>query len=185
MSNLPSVIELGPADEAERLWVGSLEAREAADDDFPALCEALELGLRAVEILAIHRLMEVRDRFPATIQAQLETPAPDVDLVRDAVHAPNCLDFVAVLDLLSEGDLECVSPGMHRGWEDRRFACRRSRETAREAVGVTLEGDQREQLLVLAAYRNRVFRSPPPLRLVPLEILGAFGSLDRFKESLG
>ncbi len=184
MNNLPNVIELGPAEEAERLWMGSLEAREAADRDFPALCEALELGVRAVEILAVHRLMQVKECFPATIQAQLETPVADVDLLRDAVHAPNCLDFVAVLDLLSAEDLECVSPGMHRGWEDRRFACRRSRETAREALGVTLQGDQREQLLVLAAYRNRVFRSPPPLRLVPLEILGAFGSLDRFKESL-
>jgi hypothetical protein len=185
MSNLPSVIELGPGEEAERLWVGALEAREAADDDFPALCEALELGVRAVEILAVQRLMEVKDRFPATIQAQLETPAPEVDLHRDAVQETHCLDFVAVLDLLSENDLECVSPGMHRGWEDRRFACRRSRETAREALGVTLDGKEREQLLVLAAYRNRVFRSPPPLRLVPLEILGAFGSLDRLKASLG
>jgi len=44
MSSLPSVIDLGPAEEAERLWYGALEAREAADDDFPALCEALEEG---------------------------------------------------------------------------------------------------------------------------------------------
>ena len=184
MSSLPSVIELGPAEEAERLWDGALEAREAADDDFPALCEALELGLRAVEIMAVHKLMQVKDSFPATIQAQLETPAPDVDLYRDAVHVPNCLDFTAILDLLSDDTLECVSPGMHRGWEDRRFACKRSRKTAREALGVTLSGDRREQLLVLAAYRNRVFRSPPPLRLVPRQILDAFGSLDTFKDSL-
>jgi hypothetical protein len=185
MSNLPSVIELGPIEEAERLWLGSLEAREGADDDLAALFEALELGVRAVEVLAVHRLMEVKDRFPATIQAQLETPAPEVDAHRDAVQVPNSLDFTSILDLLSADGLECVSPGMHRGWEDRRFSCNRSRGTARSALGVELSEDQRDQLMVLAAYRNRVFRSPPPLRVVPMEILGSFGSLDRLKDTLG
>jgi len=185
MSALPSVIELGPAEEAERLWLGSLEAREDAGNDLAALCEALELGLRAVEVMAIHKLMAVKEHFPATVQAQLETPAPDVDALRDAVNVPNCLEFTAILDLLSAEDLDCVSPGMHRGWEDRRFACKRSRVTAREALDVTLDADEREQLLVLAAYRNRIFRTPPPLRLVPLQILNAFGALDRMKEALG
>ena len=185
MSALPSVIDLGPAEEAERLWLGSLEAREDAGNDLAALCEALELGVRAVEVLAVHKLMAVKEHFPATVQAQLETPAPDVDALRDAVHVPNCLEFTAILDLLSSEDLDCVSPGMHRGWEDRRFACKRSRVTAREALDVTLDADAREKLLVLAAYRNRIFRTPPPLRLVPLQILNAFGALDRMKEALG
>lgn len=182
---MPSVIELGPAEEAERLWLGSLAAREAADDDLAALFEALELGVRAVEILAMHRLMAVKADFPATIQARLEVPAPEVDPHRDAVAVPNSLDFPSLLDLLSAEELDCVSPGMHRGWEDRRFSCRRSRVTAREALGVTLDHSERERLLVLAAYRNRVFRSPPPLRLVPMEILDSFGALDRLKDALG
>ena len=79
-----------------------------------------------------------------------------------------------VLDLLSDDALECVAPGMHRGWEDRRFSCRRSRETASEAVGYRIPPDDREALLLLSAYRNRVFRLPPPVRVVvPWESAGA------------
>jgi hypothetical protein len=107
-----------------------------------------------------------------------------VDLHRDAIHIPNTLDFTAALDLLSADGLECVSPGMHRGWEDRRFACSRSRATATKALGVELTGEQRERLLVLAAYRNRIFRSPPPLNVVPGQILGAWGSLRGLVEAL-
>jgi hypothetical protein len=184
MSDLPDVIELGPEEEARRLWEGARIARESAAHDLVALCGCVDLGVRAVEILAIQKMSEIRDRFPATIGAQLERPVPEVDIHRDAVHVPNTLDFTAILDLLSEETLECVSPGMHRGWEDRRFACRRSRGTAEEAVGVTLSGDERERLLVLAAYRNRIFRYPPPLRLVPAQILDAWESLERLVDSL-
>lgn len=184
MSELPDVIELGPEEEARRIWEGALEARERATGDLAALCGCVDLGLRAAEILALRKMRGVKDRFPATIGAQLETPVPEVDIHRDAVHVPNTLDFTSILDLLSAEGLECVSPGMHRGWEDRRFACRRSRATATEAVGVTLEGDERERLLVLAAYRNRIFRYPPPLRLVPAQILDAWESLERLVAAL-
>lgn len=184
MSELPAVIELGPEEEARRLWVGASTAYESAGRDLVALCESLDLGLRAAEILVMHKLQPVKGEFPATIQLQLETPAPDVDLHRDAINVPNSLDFTAVLDLLSADGLECVRPGMHRGWEDRRFACSRSRTTARGALGIELTGEQREQLLVLAAYRNRIFRSPPPLNVVPAQILGAWGTLEGLVETL-
>ena len=72
MSALPSVIELGPAEEAERLWLGSLEAREDAGNDLAALCEALELGLRAVEVMAIHKLMAVKDNSGGTKDGEEE-----------------------------------------------------------------------------------------------------------------
>ena len=103
---------------------------------------------------------------------------------RDAINAPNSLPFIAVLDLLSGEELECVAPGLHRGWEDRRFSCRRSRVTACEALGITLEEGEREQLLLLAAYRNRIFRSPPPVRVVREEILAANPALNHLVQRL-
>jgi len=179
MSELPEVLELGPEEEARRLWKGAQEAQAAASGGLVALCEALDLGIRTAEILVTHRLQPVRDQFPATIGIQLETPSPEVDAFRDAVNIPHSLPFTAILDLLSAEELECVSPGLHRGWEDRRFSCRRSRVTAKEALGIELGEEERSQLLLLSAYRNRIFRAPPPVRVVTGEILGAFESLNR------
>ena len=184
MSELPDVIQLGSEEEAQRLWIGATEAYGSAKEDLVALFESLDLGLRAAEILAIHKLQAVKGDFPATIQLQLDTPEADVDVHRDATNIPNTLDFTAVLDLLSADDLECVSPGMHRGWEDRRFACKRSRKTATSALGVTLNEEQREQLLVLSAYRNRIFRTPPPINVVPAQITGAWRALKSLVEGL-
>jgi len=184
MNALPDVIELGPEEEAQRLWIGATEAYGSANEDLVALFESLDLGLRAAEILAMHKLQAVKADFPATIQLQLDTPEADIDVHRDAINIPNTLNFTAVLDLLSNDDLECVSPGMHRGWEDRSFACKRSRGTARAALGVSLSEEQREQLLVLAAYRNRIFRTPPPLKVEPGRITGAWGALKGLVEGL-
>jgi len=184
MTQKADVIELGPVDEARRLWRGALEARKASPDDIVSLCEALDLGLHAAEILVIHLLQPVKESFPATIQAQLHVPSPEVDPYRDGINVPKVLQFPDAIDLLSAEDLECVSPGMHRGWEDRRFACRRSRTAAQEAIGVNLGAEDQRQLLLLAAYRNRLFRCPPPVRVVPAEIQSAFQNLDRLMEGL-
>ena len=185
MSELPEVMEWGPEEEAKRLWQGAVEAQESAGSDLVAMCETLDLGLRAVEILVTHRLQPVKSDFPATIGIQLDTPTPEVDAYRDAVNIPNSLPFTAILDLLSGEELECVSPGLHRGWEDRRFSCKRSRVTAKGALGITLNEEERGKLLLLSAYRNRIFRSPPPVRVVRDEILEAFPVLNRLMESLG
>jgi hypothetical protein len=179
MSSLAEVILLGPEEEARRLWDGALVARERAADDLVALCESLDLGLRAAEILTVHRLNPIRDQFPATIGIQLEMPGPEVDAQRDGIQVPKALQFNEVIDLLSDPELTCVSPAMHRGWEDRRFSCRRSRVTAQEVIDVTLNGEEQEQLLTLAAYRNRLFRTPPPVLVRPGHILAAFAALDR------
>lgn len=184
MSEMPGIIVLGAEDEADRLWQGAAKARALAPGDFVAMCQALDLGLRAAEILVTHRLQAVKGQFPATIGIQLDTPSPEVDPHRDAINVPNTLSFTAILDLLSEEEMECVAPGLHRGWEDRRFSCRRSRVTAREMLGFTLTVPERESLLLLAAYRNRIFRSPPPVRVVREEILEAFPALTRLVEGL-
>lgn len=177
-------IVLGPEEEAERLWRGAVEAFGRAETDLVALCETLDLGVRAAEILVIQRLQPVRGDFPATLGLLLETPVPEVVVPRDSVSTERTLGFTDILDLLSDEALDCASPGLHRGWEDRVFSCRRSRATAREAVGVTLSGAEREGLLLLAAYRNRIFRTPPPVRIVRSEILAAFEHLRSLVERL-
>ena len=184
MTEKADVIELGPAEEAQRLWRGAAAAHESASDDLVSLCESLDLGLHAAEILVIHLLQPVKESFPATIQAQLHMPSPEVDPYRDGINVPKVLQFPDAIDLLSAEDLECVSPGMHRGWEDRRFACRRSRTAAQEAIGVSISAEDQQQLLLLAAYRNRLFRCPPPVRIVRSEIQAAFSSLERLMEGL-
>ena len=184
MTELADTIELGPEEEARRLWAGAAKARASAASDVVSLCESLDLGLHAAEIMVIQLLQPVKDRFPATIGLQLNMPTPEVEPHRDGVNVPPTLEFTDVIDLLSAEHLECVSPGMHRGWEDRRFSCRRSRSAAQEAIGITLSDDDQEKLLVLAAYRNRLFRCPPPVRIVPGDILVAYESLERLVEGL-
>ena len=184
MGELPDIIDLGPKDEADRLWRGAEDACEKADQSLVSLCECLDLGIRAAEILAVQRLQPVKPEFPGTIAIQLETPTPPVEAYRDAVTIPKSLQFTEILDLLSEDDLKCVGPRLHRGWEDRRFSCLRSRVTARKATGVALGEDSRDKLLLLSAYRNRILRYPPPIRIVIGEILGAFGELKALVEEL-
>ncbi|MHC4931193.1 MAG: hypothetical protein ACYTGV_03270 [Planctomycetota bacterium] len=177
MSRLPETISLTPEEEAERLWKGSQDAFAAAADDFIFLCSALDLGVRAVETMAIQRLQPARASFPATIGSQLETPDPEVQPARDALAVPRTLQFIQILDLLSEDELECVSPRLHTGWEDKHYSCLRSRSLARETIGLSLGAEARAGLLLLAAYRNRIFRTPPPIRIVTKDLLDAFPAL--------
>ena len=88
MSESPDIIHLGAEEEANRLWQGAKTAQESASEDFVALCEALDLGLRTAEVLVTHRLQPVKDQFPATIGIQLDTPSPEVEPHRDAITVP-------------------------------------------------------------------------------------------------
>jgi len=40
-----------------------------------------------------------------------------------------------------------------------------------------LGAEERARLLLLAAYRNRIFRTPPPIRIVTKDLLDAFPAL--------
>jgi hypothetical protein len=184
MTELPEILDLEPQEEARRLWKGAIDARGRAREDLVALFQVLDLGLRAAEILVLERLSPIRNQFPATIALQLERPRPEVDTVEDATTVPHSLQFTEILDLLSREDLECVAPGLHRGWEDRRFSCRRSRVTAQGTLEVCLQEGERKDLLLLSAYRNRIFRAPPPVRVAPREILAAFDSLEELIQKL-
>lgn len=185
---------LGPRDEARRLWQAAEEAlnrpgqerpgQERPGHDFAPLCEALDLGARAIEILAVDRLATVRADFPASIAMLLESPDPEVDPTRDAIQIPRSLSFLDVIDMLSDDELDCVSPKLHHGWEDRRCSCLRSRKLSRQTAGSSLGLEERDQLLLLAAYRNRIFRVPPPVKIVPAEIRAAFPALRRLYQGL-
>jgi hypothetical protein len=137
-----------------------------------------------VEVLAVRRLRSVAGRFPATIASYLEVPDASVNAHRDAVAVPHTLQFIDIIDLLADEGLACVSPHLHRGWEDRRFSCKRSRKTAQEATGAALDQDAYEKLLLLAAYRNRIFRVQPPVAVKPSEIVRAYPALTALYETL-
>ncbi len=177
-------VTLTPEQEAERLWQGSEQEFAAAADDLARLCAALELGVRAAEVLAVLRLRTVKKDLPATIGMLLEHPPEEVDSWRDVVQMPKSLSFAETIDMLSEEGLECVTPHLHHGWEDRRRSCGRARETARRATGVTLDTATRDRLMILAAYRNRIFSTPPPVRIVPSEIVDAFPTLRELVQQL-
>lgn len=178
------IIEISPLEEADRLWRGAREAFGEAEDHLARLSEAIDLGIRAVEIGVFSKLQPVRDRFPASIAMLLESPAPEVDSEKDALSVPATLTFLDMIDMLSDDRLDCVSRKLHHGWEDRTCACRRARALARETLGIVLDETRRGELLTLEAYRNRIFRAPPPVRIVAAEIFAAFPSLAWFYESL-
>ena len=67
--------------------------------------------------------------------------------------------------------------GVHR-WRHR------SRHLGRTACGTVLTPDVRDKLVLLEAYRNRIFRVPPPVRIVPDEIRSAFPSLEQLYDKL-
>jgi hypothetical protein len=171
------IIEISPQEEADRLWRGARDAFGEAEEQLARLCEAIDLGIRAVEIQVFLRLQPVRERFPGSIAMLLESPSPEVDLREDALAVPPTLTFIDMIDMLSDDDLECVSRKLHHGWEDRAHACRRARNLAREALGIVLDAERQGDLLALEAYRNRIFRAPPPVRIVASEITSAFPSL--------
>jgi hypothetical protein len=179
------VIRLEARDEAERLWSGARQSRDQAESSLVDLCQALDLGVRAAEILVGQKLQPQRHDWPATIELLLEPPPPAVDRQRDSTHLPRTLQFIHVLDMLSADGLDCVSPDLHRGWEDRRFSCQRSRERARAAVGVTLDAAGRDRLLLLCAYRNRLFRMHPPVEVVVDDVVAAWPALEELVGKLG
>jgi hypothetical protein len=134
--------------------------------------------------MAIRRLQPLAGEFPATIAALLDSPPLEVDPERDLLNPPKSLRFVDVLDMLSESALSCISPQLHHGWEDRVVSCRRSRERAKRATGIVVPADQRDALMVIGAYRNRIFLLPPPVRIVPAKVVAAFPSLANLVEQL-
>jgi hypothetical protein len=177
MHDLVDGVMLTAEGEAERLWRRAEEAFIRAPGSIAQLCEAIELGVRVVEISLVNRLQPERARFPAPIARMLASPPPAIDVMRDFVNPARCVTFLDLVDMLSEEPLPCISHQLHAGAEDRGASCRSARRASREAVGFSLAHDARRPLMLIGAYRNRLFALPPPVRLVPSDVIGAFPSL--------
>ncbi len=175
---------LSPHAEAERLWSGAQEAFPQARDGIAQLCETIDLGMRVVEILTIECLRKVRQEFPTSVSILLDPPPPNVDPTRDFMHAPKTLSLLDALDMLSDPGLPCISPALHRGWVDRVQVCRELRTNTKRATNLALDATQRDALMLIGAYRNRIFLLPPPVRIVPSEVLDAFPVLSELVEQL-
>jgi hypothetical protein len=178
MKTLPASIELTAAEEAQRLWKGARDAYSRAPEDVVSLLQALDLGIRAAEVWTTIRLRPVIHKYPATVASLLEESSPDLHIQRDAVHPPRALQFLDVIDVLAAEGLPCTSPKLHHGWEDPRFSCGRARHASREATGISLDEAAVDDLLLLLACRNRIFRLPPPVTIPADRVLAAFRTLE-------
>lgn len=162
--------------EAERLWRLAEKAFVRAPGSVAELCDAINLGVRVVEIAVVNRLQHHRNRFPLAVSSLLISPPAEIDLLRDLVYPPRTVGFVDVIDLLSDEPLLCVSPTLHQHCKGD-HACREARETTREVIGFSLSENERRPLMLIGAYRNRLFFLPPPVRIVPDRAIDAFPSL--------
>lgn len=184
MNRLPEVLTLDIQEEARRLWRGAQLAFQQADSSVVALCESIDLGVRAAELFAVRSLQEMREGFPEPLRAHLQSQEPKIHWFRDAMDGVPCLQFRVLLDLMSEPELECIAAELHEGAVKAPFPCERARASARAVLGFTLGGEDRDLLLLLLAYRNRIFRCVPPVELRKEEVLVAFPALVQLVEKL-
>jgi len=128
--------------------------------------QALQVGIRCSELMAISALRPVASRFPATIQELFHQPGSSLVALEDAFADPQAsLGFLDLLDLASGQGLTCIAPRLYRGWQDKRQARRDARRITSEQLGFALDEGERAGLLASLALRNRVFVLPPPLEL--------------------
>lgn len=143
------------------------QAEILADGGEPiARMTALDLWMRAVEILVADRLQPVIHRFPATIQEHFSHPDSPVVGAQDAYLDPGAgASMLDLLELLGETTLSCISRRLYRGWQDRNQARIDARKITAGQVGFALDAAEREGLLAALALRNRLFLAQPPLDL--------------------
>jgi hypothetical protein len=156
----------------------------AASGDPFELSEALGMAIRAAHVLGHEHLIKVEHELPASIQSMMELPEPKLDAGRDAFVEPlDYLGFVDILDTISDANLECVAPRLHRGWQDKRESCRNTRRAAKQSVGFSIGYSFRESLLEAAAIHNRVFLVPAPVELTLGKVKTAFASVLQLTEA--
>lgn len=150
-----------------RALIVNLESADLAGAEQAVdLVRAVDLAIRAAQLLVFRSLYEHRGRFPATVQTLLSRPGEDLQVSRDAQASPGeTLGFINILDMLSDHSLPCVSREMHRGWQDKKQSCRLARQITTAELGFSLDQTQRDLLLLALALRNRVMRMPPPVSL--------------------
>ncbi|MHC4605355.1 MAG: hypothetical protein ACYTAF_00275 [Planctomycetota bacterium] len=159
---------------AEKLLAGADVERLKASDDAVEIARAVGAVMRAAVLLGLERLAGAADEFPASIRGLMRGEAPDP------------FGFADLVDLLSDEGLECVSPRLHQGWQDRTQSCRTARAAGRKAAGFGIDAETREALLAGLVLHNRVFRLPPPAQLdaagARRALSAVFGLVGRLKK---
>jgi hypothetical protein len=156
----------------------------AADDPFE-LAEALGMAVRAAHVLGQAHLLKIEQELPAGVQSMMELPETSLDAGRDAFVEPlDYLSFVDILDAISDDNLECVAPHLHRGWQDKKESCRNARRATKSSVGFSIGFSFRESLLQAAAIYNRVFLVPAPVELEINAVKTAVSSVLQLIENL-
>jgi hypothetical protein len=170
---------------AERLLAAAEQSGLACTDAPVGLVAVLELVSRAATLLVLDRIRQRAGSYPSSLQTLLSRPEPDVQVERDAaLDAADFLGWRDGIDLLSQQTLPCVAPRLHRGWQDKRQSCRQARRITHDAVGFSLDAEQRDGLLRGLALRNRVFVAPPPARLSAAELRASLRVLVELTERL-
>ncbi len=154
------------------------QSRFADSDDIFEASEALGLVVRAAHLLGHQHLKKIEQELPSSMQTMMELPDLKLDAGRDAFVEPlDYLSFVDILDAISDENLECVAPHLHRGWQDKKQSCRNARRATKQCVGFSIEYRFRERLLQAGAIYNRVLLVPAPVELNLSEVKTAFSSV--------
>jgi hypothetical protein len=170
---------------ATRLLESLTRNKMAASEDPVEVAQAIGVGIRVAHLLAYERIKSLRGEFPASIHAMMDLPEERIDSERDAFTEPlDYIDFVDMLDILSDAQLDCISPHLHRGWQDKAQSCRNARRVAKGAVGFSVGFRFRGGLLAAAAIYNRIFGVPAPVRVSLDETRTAFSSILQLTEAL-
>jgi len=184
MKTLPEVLVLDAREEAQRLWQGAQDAFLEADRSLVALCESIDLGMRAAELFAVTRLQAMRQGFPEPLRDHLQSQQARIHWYKDALDGVPCVQFRVLLDLMSGPELDCIAVELHGGAGASVFPCERARASAHTVLGFSLTREDRDLLLLLLAYRNRIFRCVPPVEIHKEEVLVAFPVLVQLVERL-
>ncbi len=148
-------------DLAQRFFEIIESSNWTSGDDPVELSMAISLAMRATGLLALHRLENIAGEFPATIQTLLAGPT----ITEASVDSSEVLGFVDLVDLLSDKDLSCVAPNLHRGWQDKTQSCQNARTLVRRELNFSIDENMRGRLLHAAQANQRLFLLPDPAQL--------------------
>ncbi len=170
---------------AERLLIGLADSDLKGMTDPVTIGQAVCTAIRVAEMLALHGLDPVVGQYPATIQELFSRPRhPELDVSDAFIDPAGYLDFLDLLEMLSDESLSCISPRLYRGWQDRIQARRDARRITTETLGITLSADERDSLLPALALRNRLQIVPLPLAVSADEIRALFPPLAKLIDQL-
>lgn len=185
MSENKKDLLLDDLSEAKELLLFVRRSQSIKSDHPLEMAIALQLMLRAAQVLALVHIHKVKDSYPVTNQSLMNQPEAEIDVKRDSrIAHSEFIGFLEILDLFSDEFLPCVAAHIHRGWQDRTQSCREARKTTCNSAGFSLSDAEREGLSLSLAISNRVFCSPPPVNLDAEQISEALDSVLAFIKRL-